>query len=95
MPTGIAAAMQFFPWQAHGLAKRITHTHARSVVIGVSGGLDSTLALLVAVRAFELSAKPVSDIIAVTMPCFGTTKRTKSNAERLCELLAYSCAVLI
>lgn len=73
--------------QAHGLAKRITHTHARSVVIGVSGGLDSTLALLVAVRSFELSSKPVSDIIAVTMPCFGTTKRTKSNAERLCELL--------
>lgn len=73
--------------QAHGLCKRLEHTHAKSVVIGISGGLDSTLALLVAVRAMHLLHRPLTEIIAVTMPCFGTTKRTKSNAERLCQEL--------
>ncbi len=73
--------------QSHGLAKRITHTHARSIVLGISGGLDSTLALLVSVRAMAIAGRDRKDIIAVTMPCFGTTKRTKSNAVRLCELL--------
>ena len=73
--------------QSYGLKKRLLHTHARSLVIGVSGGLDSTLALLASVRAVTLAGRPASDIIAITMPCFGTTRRTKSNAVRLCEEL--------
>lgn len=73
--------------QSHGLMKRIAHTHAESVVIGISGGLDSTLALLVCVMAMDLLKRPHTDIVAVTMPCFGTTKRTRSNAEILCEAL--------
>ena len=71
--------------QATGLATRIQHTNAKSVVIGLSGGLDSTLALIVAVHAMDMLKRDRKDIIAVTMPCFGTTKRTKSNAEILAE----------
>jgi NAD+ synthase (glutamine-hydrolysing) len=67
--------------------KRISHTHAQSAVIGISGGLDSTLALLVCIEAMDLLKRPHTDIVAVTMPCFGTTKRTRSNAEILCEAL--------
>ncbi len=77
--------------QAHGLKKRIEHTNCKTVVIGISGGLDSTLALLVAVRAMELAGRPASDILAVTMPCFGTTGRTRTNAERLCNCLGIPC----
>ena len=55
--------------------------------MGVSGGLDSTLALLVAVKAMEILKRPITDVAAITMPCFGTTARTKSNAERLAESL--------
>lgn len=73
--------------QSHGLAKRLAHAHAKSAVIGISGGIDSTLALLVAVRAMKILNRPLSDIIAVTMPCFGTTVRTKSNATKMCENL--------
>lgn len=73
--------------QSHGLMKRIAHTHSKTVVIGISGGLDSTLALLVCVEAMDLLNRPHTDIVAVTMPCFGTTKRTRSNAEILCEAL--------
>ncbi len=73
--------------QTYGLKKRIEHTNAKTVVIGISGGLDSTLALLVAVRTMKLLSRPLTDILAVTMPCFGTTNRTKSNAIKLCELL--------
>ncbi len=73
--------------QSRALAHRIDHTGARSAVIGVSGGLDSTLALLVAVRAMELLGRPCTDVLAITMPCFGTTERTKSNAVLLCERL--------
>ena len=76
--------------QAQGLKKRMKHTHASKAVIGISGGLDSTLALLVVSRAFILMGKPLSDIVAVTMPCFGTTKRTRSNAEKLCDALGVS-----
>ena len=71
--------------QATGLATRIRHTNVKSVVIGLSGGLDSTLALIVAVHAMDMLKRDRKDIIAVTMPCFGTTKRTKSNAEILAE----------
>ena len=77
--------------QAHGLKKRIQHTNCKTVVIGISGGLDSTLALLVAVRAMELAKRPASDILAVTMPCFGTTGRTRTNAEKLCDCLGIPC----
>ncbi|SFV64425.1 NAD synthetase / Glutamine amidotransferase chain of NAD synthetase [hydrothermal vent metagenome] len=73
--------------QAHGLIKRMSHTHIKKAVIGISGGLDSTLALLSTHRAFEVMGWDVKEIIAVTMPGFGTTTRTKSNAVTLCEVL--------
>lgn len=70
--------------QAQGLARRIKHTHCNKAVIGISGGLDSSLALLVAVRACDILGMPHSHILAVTMPCFGTSDRTYNNAVRLC-----------
>lgn len=73
--------------QANALVKRVKHTSTGALVIGVSGGLDSCLALLVCVRAFKKMNRPLGDIIAVSMPCFGTTKRTKTNAQKLAELL--------
>ena len=73
--------------QAHGLIKRMSHAHIQKAVIGISGGLDSTLALLSTHRAFEMMGWNTKDIIAVTMPGFGTTSRTKSNAVKLCEAL--------
>lgn len=72
---------------AYGLKKRICHTHTKKLVMGISGGLDSTLALLICIRAAFLSGLNATDIVAVTMPCFGTSRRTRSNAEALCELL--------
>ncbi len=76
--------------QADGLAKRLAHAHAKTAVIGISGGLDSCLALLVAARAMAQLNRPMTDVLAVTMPCFGTTKRTRTNAEILCEELGVS-----
>jgi len=76
--------------QAQGLMQRLRHTRCRTAVIGVSGGLDSTLALLVTSRAFKLLGLPAEGIMAITMPCFGTTKRTRSNAEVLAECLGMS-----
>ncbi len=76
--------------QAHALAKRMAHTHAKAAVLGISGGLDSCLALLVAVRAVDLLQLDRKTVFAVTMPCFGTTQRTKSNAQLLCECLGVS-----
>ena len=76
--------------QSHALARRLAHTHSRSAVIGISGGLDSTLALLVATRAMKILGRLVSDITAITMPCFGTTSRTRTNSEKLCSLLGVS-----
>lgn len=73
--------------QAQGLRKRLVHSRSRSAVIGISGGLDSTLALLAAACAMDLLNRPRTDIVAVTMPCFGTTSRTRSNAELLCQEL--------
>jgi len=73
--------------QAHGLIKRMTHAHIQKAVIGISGGLDSTLALLSTHKAFEIMGWESSNIIAVTMPGFGTTSRTKNNAITLCEAL--------
>ena len=76
-----------FSIQAHGLVKRIRHTNSKKLVIGISGGLDSTLALLVAAKALDICGRPHNDILTVTMPCFGTTGRTKSNAQKMCECL--------
>ena len=76
-----------FSIQAQALAQRMAHIRARRAVIGVSGGLDSTLALLVCQRAFDLLGLPRDGILAITMPGFGTTRRTKGNAERLSEAL--------
>jgi len=70
---------------ALGLKRRMEHTWAKTAVIGLSGGLDSTLALLIVVRAFDMLGRDHKDILAVTMPCFGTTDRTRSNAEILAE----------
>ena len=69
--------------QAMGLVKRLEHTHSKGAVLGISGGLDSTLALLVTARAFDILGLDREGITAVTMPCFGTTDRTYTNA---CEL---------
>ena len=69
--------------QAMGLKKRLAHTNSRTAVVGISGGLDSTLALLVTARAFDMLGRDKKDILAVTMPCFGTTDRTYQNA---CEM---------
>jgi NAD+ synthase (glutamine-hydrolysing) len=77
--------------QSSGLAKRMIHTGAKTAVIGVSGGLDSTLALLVTVRAMRRAGKDESAVCAITMPGFGTTEKTKGNAELLCEALGVPC----
>ncbi len=73
--------------QANGLKKRIEHINCKKIVVGLSGGLDSALAILVAAKAIDLLGRDRKDIIAITMPCFGTTKRTKSNAEILANAL--------
>ena len=73
--------------QAFGLKKRYEHIGCKTAVLGISGGLDSTLALLVTVRTFDLLGLPRSGIIAVTMPCFGTTDRTYENACLLAKTL--------
>ena len=78
--------------QAMGLKKRLAHTNPRTAVVGISGGLDSTLALLVTARAFDMLGRDKKDIIAVTMPCFGTTDRTYQNA---CEMSKKVGATLI
>ena len=82
-----ARAEEILSIQSHGLMGRIERSRSSGAVIGISGGLDSTLALLVAVRSADLLSLDRKKIVAVTMPCFGTTERTKGNAERLAELL--------
>ena len=76
--------------QSFGLKKRYQHIGCKTAVVGISGGLDSTLALLVTVRTFDMLGLPRENIHSVTMPCFGTTLRTRSNAEILCDELAVS-----
>ncbi len=85
---------EIFNIQATGLAKRLRHTGSKTVVIGVSGGLDSTLALLVIANAFDRLGLARSGIVAITMPGFGTTSRTRSNAEKLAELLGAELRVV-
>ena len=77
-----------------GLKKRLEHTGAKTAVVGLSGGLDSTLALLITALAMGMLNRPASDIIAVTMPCFGTTARTRSNAELLAERMGATLKVV-
>ena len=78
---------EIFLLQASGLAGRLEHVGSKGCVLGISGGLDSTLALLVAVRAMELLGKPASAVLGVTMPGFGTTDRTYRNALDLMKAL--------
>lgn len=73
--------------QCSGLLKRLCHSNSKSAVVGVSGGLDSCLALLVAARTMDMAKRSRTDIVAVTMPCFGTTSRTRNNAEVLARAL--------
>ena len=94
MPQGdadrTARCERVFSIQAHGLAKRMKHTNCGHLVVGLSGGLDSALALLVMCRAAEIVGLDKKKITAITMPCFGTTKRTRSNAEKLARALGVS-----
>lgn len=78
---------EIFSIQASGLAKRIEHVGSKGVVVGISGGLDSTLALLVSVEAMKMLGRPNSDILGITMPGFGTTDRTYQNALDLMKAL--------
>ncbi|MBR6318786.1 MAG: NAD(+) synthase [Fibrobacter sp.] len=78
---------EIFNIQCAGLAKRLEATRSKRAVIGLSGGLDSTLALLVVAETFKLLKRPASEILALTMPGFGTTNRTKNNAVELAKLL--------
>ncbi len=82
---------EIFRIQTAGLAKRIEHAHAKTAVVGISGGLDSTLALLVTVETFKMLGRSARDIIAITMPGFGTTDRTYENAQLIMKLL--DCSV--
>ena len=76
--------------QARSLAGRVERAYAKSLVIGVSGGLDSTLAVLVAAKAMDILGRNRGEVLAITMPCFGTTERTKSNALNLARELGCS-----
>ncbi|MBQ9640257.1 MAG: NAD(+) synthase [Bacteroidaceae bacterium] len=78
---------EIFAIQTSALAKRIQHTGAKTVVVGISGGLDSTLALLVCVKTMDLLKRPRTDIVGITMPGFGTTDRTYTNALTLMQTL--------
>ena len=78
---------EIFNIQCAGLAKRLEASHSKRAVIGLSGGLDSTLALLVVAETFKLLKRPALEILALTMPGFGTTNRTKNNAVELAKLL--------
>lgn len=85
-----ARCEEIFTIQTYGLKKRYEHIGCKKAVIGVSGGLDSTLALLVTVKTFDLLNIPRENILAITMPCFGTTDRTYDNACRLTRALGTS-----
>ena len=90
VPSGAALnerCEEIFSIQTSALAKRIVHTNARSIVLGISGGLDSTLALLVCVKTMDLLRRPRKEVIGITMPGFGTTDRTYTNAISLMQSL--------
>ena len=85
---------EIFSIQSTGLAKRVKHTGVKTVTLALSGGLDSTLALLVTIRAFDLLGLDRRGIVTVTMPGFGTTARTRDNAQRLAEQLGVTLRVI-
>lgn len=87
LETRDANCQEIFNIQCAGLAKRLESSYAKRAVLGLSGGLDSTLALLVVVETFKLLKRPLNEILVITMPGFGTTKRTKNNAVAMAELL--------
>ena len=87
LETRDANCQEIFNIQCAGLAKRLESSYAKRAVLGLSGGLDSTLALLVVVETFKLLNRPLNEILVITMPGFGTTKRTKNNAVAMAELL--------
>lgn len=72
--------------QAYALKKRLIHTGVKRLVLGLSGGLDSTLALIVCIKTMQLMDLPLTNILAISMPCFGTSTRTKSNASELASI---------
>lgn len=76
-----------FNIQVHGLMQRMNHANIKKAIVGVSGGLDSTLALLVSARALDLMGRPRTDLLAVTMPGFGTTDRTYENAVAMIKAI--------
>ena len=79
---------------ALGLAKRLEHTNCQKAILGLSGGLDSTLAALIAARALDLLKRPRTDLLCVTLPCFGTTDRTKDNACVLADRLGAELKII-
>ncbi len=81
------APLRIVKIQARALAERVKRSHSRTMVLGVSGGLDSTLALIAAVEACEVLGVTRDSVVALTMPCFGTSRKTRGNAELLCEAL--------
>jgi NAD+ synthase (glutamine-hydrolysing) len=85
---------EIFLIQSTGLAKRLKHTNSKKVVLGLSGGLDSTLALLVCIKAFEILGLDKKGILCITMPGFGTTDRTRTNAETLAVELGTSLQII-
>ncbi len=87
LETRDASCTEIFNIQCAGLAKRLEATRSKCAVIGLSGGLDSTLALLVVAETFKLLKRPAKEILALTMPGFGTTHRTRNNAVELAKLL--------
>ena len=89
-----ARCQEIFSLQTTGLMKRLRHTGCRKAVIGLSGGLDSTLALLVMIKAFDRMGLDRNGIVALTMPGFGTTERTRGNAEKLAELLGVELRIV-
>lgn len=89
-----AQCHEVFSIQITGLAKRLKHTNTNTVIIGVSGGLDSTLALLVCAKAFDVLGLSRKGIVSVTMPGFGTTERTRGNAEHLAEFLGTTLRII-
>lgn len=85
-----ARCAKILDMQSAALKKRVEHIGCKNIVVGISGGLDSCLALLVMAMAMDKLGRARSDVIAVTMPCFGTTKRTANNAKNLCSSLGVS-----